>query len=346
MRQNNINEERMKMENKIAELGVCIKPQMDFVLMLLLLDKEKNNGILCNNFIELSYAEDLYKDPWLEFSYLCEFDQYFTLDTYKIPKEIITKDNFVKNLKEYLKNQFLVMFNIDTYYIDIYPNYSKIHAQHEIIVYGYTDSYFLTCDYFGGSKINKARVKFEQLEAAFVNYQIECKNNTFFDYLRGLVISRPNEHMAKEIDIDKIFYSMEGLLKKEDRHVYLRKKSDLEVFDKILKYIDDIKNDEFLDIRIFHVLYIHIKFMVYRIQQLNDLNDNIFEENINKLEENMKLALIIRNLILKYNKYIEKGGKNSKNNLKNKICEMQKNYTLNIKSICSLLKNKYYNLIQ
>lgn len=285
----------------IDKLKFYIKPQIDFLFLLFGENYRKNAGVICENFMQISCAENLYENPWVEFANLYRLDQIYTIDTYKLPNDLLDPDNFIYVLKKCVDSGFLVMFLIDTYYINSYINYHTRHFQHEIIVNGYSGNKFTVIDYFDYLHLASTTVDQEELCAGYINYHKLMNEYNYFDYIRGLQLGRPNEHVGNQVDIDIILFGLQTLLKPEDRRVHISQKSGFDVFKKIVEYIDSLKEDENIDIRILHFWVVHAVIMKYRMELIVNSNKQIFKNFNDNINDIILKAQLCKNLAIYYN---------------------------------------------
>lgn len=296
----------------MPNLKFTLKPQYDILMSLLVLDINKNWVVICENFIEITYDRDLLKNPWSEIAGLSNYGLYSTLDTYSIPHELIPADkaSFLLYLKSIISKGFYLFYNHDTFFVHQYLE-PHIHQRHEIILYGYDDekSVFYAKDYFDFKISKESVISYEEVYLAYINYRRICFEPRFFDYLRGMKLLRPNERHSRELELDfgKVHYSLQTLLKGKDRLDKLISSSSLEYFDCLILYLRNKDKSSIIDIRLFHLIYVHVSLMKVRLLIFSlfytDAKFFSFLERIHRIHE---LSVKCQAVVIKYNVMFEK----------------------------------------
>lgn len=252
------------------------------------------------NFIQLAYAK-----MWG----MLVFDNHRLLlancpgiDFFVFPYELCQK-LFGNSIKDLIINiidtkEYIYLY-VDRYYISFdHQNYQKHHFLHEIFIYGYNmkKDVFYAADNFKTGKFMFVEIPCKEICQGFKN---ATSKYNFTSYFRVL---RINNNQKYEMDIDKVkkliseyIHNVPSFdIKKEQDMIY-----GIKVFDFLLELIH---NNDYLDIRAYHLIYEHLILMELRMKYIYKISQNeeyiSFEKQIGMIKDK---AFILRNCVLKYN---------------------------------------------
>lgn len=209
---------------------------------------------------------------------------------------------------------YYLYFMVDKFYISAYEDqYLRKHRPHDILVYGY-DTQFQSvnvADFFKNGKYLYGKCSFSNIEEGF----LACNN---FDWINGVTLLK--ERIESGL-VDIRLVKDDVRLLKDYIDDYLKSNNSnhrtvlinnwltdnnyvfgMQVYDVIEKHIQRISsNKDFFDIRLYHVLCDHKKYILLLIKYLFDeglLNKaDYFYKAFNLIKGK---TLVLRNLMIKY----------------------------------------------
>lgn len=277
---------------------------------LLNYDDERVKSWLFSNFIQLRY---LVNDNVVFFErYRSILDNCPFFLHYSLSREIINsiwKDNLIECFIQMLLSDYYIFLYADRYYIPESKQYQTVSFVHELFIYGYDDKEkkFYCKDNIRDGKYTSFECDFYQVEDAYVNIPL----NPYFTDVHFLKKENPNINIK---------FNMNYTLKLIKEYAYsLNSHNCFEVFTlveygfKVHKIImEDLintqaqKNDD-IDIRPFHLFYEHKIMMIKRMDYMKQLyRTNILDEVIKDYQDLADNYMVLRNIILKYNKSFDK----------------------------------------
>lgn len=210
----------------------------------------------------------------------------------------IERDKFIGFINERIdQNNYILLYEIDEYYLSYSEYYHKDHFIHDTYIYGYdADSFYIMA--YKEKKLTMQEVAKDEIVEGIYSYYNFGHDESFCTF-------RPCHSVAKAIDTNKIISSIKEYLgnKKEscDEKVY-----GLETYGVIQKCILNIyknsKDDvcEELDIRVMRLLWEHKKVLNDHIQKLQEYiktNNKITEKFVDL--ENISHDIFL--MAIKYN---------------------------------------------
>lgn len=257
-----------------------------------------------NNFIQLVigktahwgaflFANDVAEDcPWINKA--------------RLEKKMI-QGNIVSYLKDKLEQSVYIWLNIETINIPLYDSAIKYH---DILIYGYDDArQVLYCsDFFSDGHYQRSTITYNQMENGFKNMKnhpdtlgivlIWKKQNT--KYLNSYTNSVGIIYRGIQNYLEGTYpFSIYKYMERADLQDH---KYGIEIYRVLVDYCKLLieGKDDYLDYRMFDLLYQHKKVMNKRIQFImakGYLTESSFLEQTESME---KQAVIIRNTFLKY----------------------------------------------
>mgnify|MGYP001348798290 CR=1 FL=1 len=252
----------------------------------------------------------------------------FPLNFYRFKNSIVSnpllKENYIERKYLYegidyidffcniLKQGAYIMTFVNEYYLTPMKAYKKYHFAHDILLYGYDQQsrYFYASGYTKVGKYENFKIGFDEFSLAFERvYENEKKLNSIVPWLEGIHILTLNKGETYTLELDTIINSLKDYVfsinssKKysESSSILSKNSFGLEVYDNLITFVKNQKN-KIIDIRSFHILYEHKQCMVKRIEFLERREfisqSSYLKNGFQKIEEK---ALIIRNLVVKYN---------------------------------------------
>ncbi len=273
-----------------------------------------------------------YKDtiPWLLSQYIqLEFPQsynfprldMFSLNNWKtcpwiyyqrIGRNIINSkwDSFTDFIIECISREIYVYVFLN---MDAFGYVSK----HDKFIYGYNteEQVFFVADFYLHTGFSYAydKISFSEMEKA---YQSTLDED---DWLSGIELINyrtiKNDFFRKsrinyEFDIKTIKMSLEEYLNSINSSIVIRNSNEqfkknfvfgMDIYKQLEKYMNEASKNKHIDIRPFHVLYDHKKYMLYLVYYLYN---NHYISNVEKIYSSYykmtQDALKLRNLIIKY----------------------------------------------
>ncbi len=277
-------------------------------------------GIMTNDFdfdeiaphyIQIVYNNNINRS---DFNYgmdiLSYIKNYPYVDSYCYDRNIIKKKwkNYSNFVIDMIDRECYVHMLIDTYYVPLYKEwYNKFHQLHNIMIYGYDDSFFYVADCF-----ENGIYSFEKMCKDNIN-KAELSNESY-DWLDGIHCWHIKEKMYLCIGIDTC------LTKKMLRDYIKHKKTEaftkieslrrgrygepfyygLDVYRAIANYVK--RATGYLDIRIPYIILEQKKVLKYICNKLESQYKLVdYKSNMTNLEILEKEIIIIQSWFIKYN---------------------------------------------
>jgi len=237
-----------------------------------------------------------------------------------VPIDMILKKwkNYAEFIVDSINNNYYIFLMVDQYFIPEYNSYNKIHAPHELFIFGYDleKKSFNIADFFKNNKYNYTQATFEQVtlgcESSVADYQ--NKIGWLNDGIDGIVLLKYADFVNYKFDIWHIInFINDYLLAEDNSSKYCRNSRfkvgsnilyGVKVYDKIIERIKETyeQNLTFVDTRMFSLLYDHKTAMKMRIRFLEERNYltnlSVLSNSYDKIYD---LSLILRNLAIKFN---------------------------------------------
>jgi hypothetical protein len=206
----------------------------------------------------------------------------------------IIKDNISSFLKERIDhNDYILIFNIDEFYLSYSKAYQKNHYIHDTYIFGYDNDEFAVMAY-----------KNSNLQRIWVN-QNEIKTGIHKAWIKdkdiGICTLQVYEYVNQEIDISKIINNLNYYLNSKDNNgnSFNDNTYGISIYKKLDEYIFNKKGETSVDLRLFRMFWEHKKMMRLRIEKINEIfcldNERLFE-----IKEIENMANIIFNMMIKY----------------------------------------------
>ncbi|KOP65275.1 hypothetical protein AMS62_08460 [Bacillus sp. FJAT-18019] len=238
------------------------------------------------------------------------------LDTQIVHKRIIEKgwSDITSFLIDCIDSGCYVILLVDQFYIPNSVYYQKSHSPHELFIYGYHlgNKEFYISDNFASGKYKRLACSFEDMKTAYNNLSAELELN--YNNYDGMMFILSKKELAEPIPFHPqlVVHQLEDYLhakdsSKADQTLYAHNKPDwnygLQCYSNLIRYVGHVcDGQEYLDIRPFHVIYLHKKQMCSRIQFIQTKVDLPNGEDLkSRFSELERTSLINRNLAMKYN---------------------------------------------
>lgn len=279
-----------KTTGKILKLPMIVPPYvtyqgMSFMLGIILSNYNIMNYVY-NNFITIGCKNtdelwelkiELIDILWDSLSIEGLFEQ----DYYEI-KNYIQKDKINIFFKERLEQDwYILLYNIDEYYLSFSDSFKKEHFIHDLYIYGYENDTFCVMAY-----------KNEQLQLFNVS-QTEIQNAIWACQNPSFCTCRPNKKIQIEVNYDKIKNNIINYYngKEEDNYIY-----GIRIYDAIINCLNNFinNNEKDIDMRVFRMLWEHkkiFKMQLLKLQEKQDIEKSI-EHAINVERTGNKVFLL------------------------------------------------------
>ena len=303
-------------------LPICFPPPMYFSLhvaaaLSMILADHENEDWFYNHFIQASFYNNYAQKrgghkyciyPAMEMrpgqiaagKYLTE--THVDLDVFNMKA-----GSLYENIQIYIDNGYYVSCVADVSKINGTRYKEKGFMLHEVMIFGYDDAFKALdiVDFDDRQAINRIKISAEDLAAAFASPKLlehfqSTVNNSVLLYRRkkadftfdlGLVMEMLRDYLDSYNSSRR--YSL--LLPCNEDSTW-----GIETYGKVVEYIN--RQDEKLDVRLFHAFFEHKKLMFDRFQFMKrkgmyDTKDEI----LHGMEENMEEAETVKLLAMKYN---------------------------------------------
>ena len=165
--------------------------------------EEQSLPWVVNNFLNLEIRKDYTQGFVADFVMLDMWGNCPWIIRHNIPHAVVKAAGLdcVEFIKRVVSSGYYCFLHIDRYYLPVYPlSYHKMHFYHEVLVYGYTETEILFCDYIDGRKYHTFSGSYDDFRAA---YQSNADGNAW-DYLSGMDILELRDCDWYEYDHDKL----------------------------------------------------------------------------------------------------------------------------------------------
>ena len=263
-----------KTNGKILKLPMVIPPYvtyqgMAFMLGIIISNYNTMNYVY-NNFIAIGCKNtdelwelkiELIDILWDSLSIEGIFEQ----DYYEI-KNYVRKDRINIFFKERLEQDwYILLYNIDEYYLSFSDSFKKEHFIHDLYIYGYENDTFCVMAY-----------KNEKLQLFNVS-QTEIRNAIWACQNPSFCTCRPNKKIKIEVNYNKIKNNIINYCngKEEDNYIY-----GIRIYDAIINSLNNFINnkEKNIDMRVFRMLWEHkkiFKMQLLKLQEKQDIGNSI-----------------------------------------------------------------------
>lgn len=244
----------------------------------------------------------------------------------KLVKKLVS--DVIQFFIECIDEDYFLHFCANSYFIRAYENmFNKVYRFHEIFIFGYDTekSQFYVADFFN-NKYEHRVISFDEIREAYNSvetYSSEEKHDnikyTIFciDSLNGVELLKCNDAGQYLFDLNNVVDYLSDYLHSSnsaDRYrafknpQVINKGNNLvfgiKIYQRLIFHIESLNNHQNSDanVRSFHILYEHKKCMYQRMKHLASIKINIdIQFFINQCQKVMDLALLLRNMLMKYN---------------------------------------------
>jgi hypothetical protein len=264
---------------------------------------------VCNNFIQVGLVTDLTYGPLLDFDMPNVFARCPYLEHQKINRRLIDSSaSILELIEKCLSQKMYLYFDVDTYFLRPFYSNGKSHSIHNIFIYGFNEGMIYFADNLKNERYMESSIEVEKIIDGYMN--VENVEQLHAEHIDIVFYKDNNKY---EVRLDLIKKGVSDYLSttevwdiRNSPHEFW--KADwvygMNHYSIINGYLDkciDAKAD-YIDVRAFHLIYEHKKIMRLRVNYLRDKGlcyiDKSLCSMLSELENN---ALILRNIILKYN---------------------------------------------
>ncbi len=302
----------------------------------------KNNPytlpLVLSELSELTYDKEIDR---LDFSVALEIEHYMNnyplVYSHGVSRSFVEMkwNNAISFFKDVINEEYYAIMLVDTYYISAYKDtYGKQHYFHDMMIYGYDEKEeeFYVADCFVNGKYEFTRASFAEIEASFIHTH---RN----DWINGIRLFKLREepYVGIGYNADYITEACKRYLNGEksltSTYIEGKRRYDLDerfvdgigIYDELINYIDDdiASTEEWrsYDIRIFYVLYDHMKMFRYMTKQLMQRNQIINAPSI--YDNFLDVENRIKNLYMNVLKYNITGSEKAKKDIKEKLLDIK-----------------------
>lgn len=339
------------MKNKFDELEGTVLPIVTpspiyyslFVadkLSMIMLNKNAENWIY-NNFIQLVF----YKENLKNFRHDSHCVAIWPADTmkmdytganlflreYHINDKIynLTRENLIENIKSWIDKGFYIIGNVDVSKLKGTRYYGKESFCHSAMIIGYNENQLYQLDFSEKGNLGVIRIeKSDFIESVFSeNLELIFRNRKHMDVKYNFSLFELKDEFRSncKLDTDVIKFWVKSYIDCADCGIttdfFMRREeiaSGFDIYDNVNKIIDIMAGEnQDIDYRMFHAIYEHKHIMRERVKFLLEKGYLDGDFNLSVMsEENLKIAEIMKNYVLKYNyKHNERSLMQIKNSL-------------------------------
>ena len=229
-------------------------------------------------------------------AYFCPFIEWRRIDRERNYPPI---ESFVDYVRYQIDQDVYVDTPLDLYYLSCSRSYAKLHFIHETFIYGYNDKLKTVnvADFYDKGKFSFKSVSYDELENSggnltnFINLYSFRNFNYKFDL--GIAKTFIEDFLHSRDSFAKYNISYE----KRNKNVVFG----LGVFDCL---IDIFNMEPIINFQAYHVIYDHMCIMKSRIDYMYSLGhiaEQMYFELSRNIDTLIRSALLLRNMVLKYN---------------------------------------------
>ncbi len=253
--------------------------------------------------LDFSNNRDIHLDFLTNYFFLNYPQGFPCLKSHFVKRRLIS-ENYKGGVQQYIKDNLInnryVLTWVDEYDLSSRRSYGKRHYFHDLLIYGYDESSFYTLGFDKDRLYKNVKIPFcelQSLEVTFPHWDIkifiiEKDHDYVFEYDHMLT----KQYLHEYANSLNSLHRFRGLANQNEPLAV-----GIETYDVILEYLKVLEKGETrLDVKPFHIIWEHKKFMTERI---HFLLENHYINNYEMLDEFRNLeneALIMRNLMLKY----------------------------------------------
>ena len=295
-----------------------IVPFIDAYLSLILTQKSIYNYAIPENFIRCFYSDENWVDYYKSYDGL----QYEVFRIFQLTSDFLKLNNsdICEIIDNCLKNEYFVLYSVNTYYISNYIFYNKSHIIHPLLIYDKDNlsNNYKCRDYFDFISYKQQLVDPNEIRNSFIKCYIE-NDNYYNNLLSCFQLNKKNINSFEgdkcrdlhEINLEKILYLLneyvegENFFKKDINYYNNNLKNastGINMITAIKNNLIETKNEKRkISLKQFKFLEHHIYIMKERISILNntykiDENKNLY----NQVDNILKRAEKCTNLSIKY----------------------------------------------
>lgn len=228
----------------------------------------------------------------------------------EIPNEIILKGwkNFNKFVCDVINEGYYIISYLDRYYMKNLGSYHSQHYAHDTMIYGYDNDKKIihTSDFFDGYYKNM-KFDFSDINKAFESTEYD---DEICDDFFGTVIFKPHKCAYYKFSFERYQQNIINFIRSTPgdiipsygykEHNFIHPEEyiyGLQIFDNLSEYLNKKRKEKNcdIDIRGFHLLYDYSKIVLNTARYISGFLDI---STMNICEENLKLALLIRNMAM------------------------------------------------
>jgi len=280
----------MKKILNIVDPPIATYQGISFILAILLCDENTKN-LYYNNYINITMNNVTdYKKIGLGFTNVFwenyRLDGYATMDMYYIKD--IKQASFIDFLKKLIdRNNYLLLFSVDEFYLSYSEYYNKMHFFHDTYIYGYDDENFHIMAYTE-EKLSRICISCNEVKEAIYSRFHDNTNTSFCTF-------QPLTEQKALVDTKKIYKELKDYIEQKGNDIYAQTNVyGAAVYPYLYEYIEYISENEDvkIDLRFFRMFWEHKKVMDDRIRYLNEehLVSKNLSEKIKSIEENARLV--------------------------------------------------------
>lgn len=208
----------------------------------------------------------------------------------------IAEEKMVDFLKERIdQNNYLLLYDIDEFYLPYSEKYMKSHFIHDTYIYGYDEDEFLVLAY-SNRKLQKIKVAKDDIKRALYRTFPDGQDTSFCTF-------RINASIYIEPDQEKIRRGLRSYLHSNNDNMQENTVYGLDTYESVLAYLSLVKSNistmQKIDMRIFKFLYEHKSVMKQHVIYWTDKKPES-ELIVNNAKEIENLASTVFLSMLKY----------------------------------------------
>lgn len=291
---------------KVNSSGIDALPTHGNLFSILSTNKAKMMPWVYNTCIALQYNSK-YGLSFLPFAFsrrrmysICPF-----LTCHGISKSIVLKrwNSIIDFIKDAIDDGYYIEVSAWEYYIPLYDAYMKYNWQHNIFIYGYDKEFIYAADNFKNRKYAFGKISYSDITNAIPLDENSAEGNvwlyklddTSYTYTFDIVSFKKNIYdyiNSSYSDVHNSFFFDEELIQT------FNSKLGFGVYDGIINDIKDIDN---IDIRIFCVLKDHKKIVKESLEYLKSKNYLPLYFDTERYGSILKKTELLVNMALKFN---------------------------------------------
>lgn len=213
--------------------SITFIPYNDFYISCILAGGKDYQFALAENFIRC-YADERPDSDWIDYYNSHKFENYRVFKGFDFTSDNIKNQSieFSDVITHYLKLGYVLIYNVDSFYIRCYVASNHVHSIHSMMIYDYDEQGNFMCrDYFDFTNYSEKSVPKSEINTSYKEvYEKENNYNNFMltgvkldNYMLSYSpfhIQAPCEQTEPKVNLEKILFLLKEFMNGDDYEKY------------------------------------------------------------------------------------------------------------------------------